>query len=72
MLITITYSNPEELAAYYSLLFVIMEKEDGLIAFANIPAWVCESIIPIAFAVISLRYLLYSFKNVSYLFRGDR
>ncbi len=58
--------------AYYSFIFVIMEKEDGLIAFANIPAWVCESIIPISFTVISLRYLLYSFKNVSSLFLGER
>ncbi len=58
--------------AYYSFIFVIMEKEDGLIAFANVPAWVCESIIPISFTVISLRYLLYSFKNISSLFHGDR
>ncbi len=58
--------------AYYSLLFVIMDKEDGLIAFANIPAWVCEIIIPISFFVISLRYLLYSFTNLINLFSGER
>ena len=58
--------------AYYSFLFVIMEKEDGLIAFANIPAWVCESIIPISFIVISLRYFLYSFTNLIRLFHGEK
>ena len=47
--------------AYFSLAFVMMERTDGLMAFANIPAWVCESIIPVSFAIISLRYILFSF-----------
>jgi TRAP-type C4-dicarboxylate transport system permease small subunit len=46
--------------AYFSLDFVMLEKSEGIIAFSGIPAWVCESIIPLAFAVISLRYLLLS------------
>lgn len=48
------------LMAWFSLDFVRMEMGENLIAFANVPAWVCESIIPIAFAVISLRYALFS------------
>lgn len=44
--------------AYYATEFVLMEREDGMIAFANVPAWVCESIIPIGFAVMALRFLL--------------
>ena len=51
--------------AYFSLVFVIMEKEDSLMAFATIPAWVCESIIPISFAIISLRYILFSFTRLA-------
>ncbi len=47
--------------AYYSFIFVIMERTDGFIAFGNIPVWVCESIIPVAFAIISFRYILFSF-----------
>ncbi len=47
--------------AYFSFNFVMMEKADSVIAFSNIPAWVCQSIIPISFAVISARYLLISF-----------
>lgn len=48
------------LMAWFSLDFVRMEMGENLIAFANVPAWVCESIIPIAFAAISLRYALFS------------
>jgi len=44
--------------AYHATEFVLMEREDGMIAFANVPAWVCESIIPIGFAVMALRFLL--------------
>ena len=55
--------------AYYSFVFVIMEKNDGLLAFAAIPAWICESILPISFAIISIRYILFSFTSVAKLFR---
>ena len=55
--------------AYFSLEFVMMEREDGLIVFANIPAWVCESIIPVSFAIICLRYILFSFTGFSKLFK---
>ena len=54
--------------AYYSFIFVMMERDDGLLAFANIPAWVCESIIPVSFAIISLRYILFSFTCFTKLF----
>lgn len=47
------------LMAWHSLRFVLMEKADGIIAFAGVPAWICESVIPAAFAMISLRYLLF-------------
>ncbi|MBU0462939.1 MAG: TRAP transporter small permease [Proteobacteria bacterium] len=55
--------------AYYSLVFVMMERNDGVLAFANIPAWVCESILPISFAIISFRYLLFSFTSLFKLFK---
>ena len=48
------------LMAWFSLEFVRMEMGVNLTAFANVPAWVCESIIPIAFGVISIRYALFS------------
>ena len=54
---------------YFSIGFVIMEKEDGLMAIANIPVWVCESIIPVSFAIISLRYIILSFTCLSKLLK---
>ena len=48
------------LMAWYSLQFVLMEMQDGMIAFSVVPAWICQVIIPFAFAVISLRYLLFA------------
>jgi TRAP-type C4-dicarboxylate transport system permease small subunit len=44
--------------AWYSFDFVRLEYEAPSIAFANVPTWVCESIMPFAFTVIALRYLL--------------
>ena len=48
------------IVAYYSIEFIKYEYEEGLIAFANVPVWLCETIIPIAFIVMALRYLVYS------------
>lgn len=44
--------------AWYSLDFVRVEYENPSMAFGKVPTWVCESIMPVAFTVISLRYLL--------------
>ena|SRR6218665_1182311 len=44
--------------AYYSFDFVRVEYESPSMAFAEVPTWVCESIMPFAFSVIALRYLL--------------
>ncbi len=46
------------IVSYYALQFVLMEYEDGMMAFSNIPAWLCESIIPIGFALMALRFLI--------------
>jgi TRAP-type C4-dicarboxylate transport system permease small subunit len=46
------------LIAYHSLTFVRLDYEAGITAFARVPAWVVEAIIPISFALIGLRYAL--------------
>jgi TRAP-type C4-dicarboxylate transport system permease small subunit len=46
------------LVMYYSFLFVQIEYEEGGLAFAFVPNWVCESIIPFAFFIIALRYMV--------------
>jgi TRAP-type C4-dicarboxylate transport system permease small subunit len=55
--------------SWFSLNFVILEKQDHLIAFATVPAWICESIIPISFAIISIRYLILSFTLLIHLLK---
>ena len=48
------------IVTWHSFQFVRMEFEYGGNAFAQVPTWICESIIPFAFAVIALRYFILS------------
>lgn len=47
------------LLAWLSLRFVALEWEDGTLAFASVPAWVPELILPIGFFSMGLRFLLH-------------
>jgi TRAP-type C4-dicarboxylate transport system permease small subunit len=55
---------------WLSFKFLLSEIEYSVNAFANVPAWVCESIIPFAFAVISIRYLILSITGFLNLIRS--
>ncbi len=46
------------LIALASVFLVQLEREDGQLAFAQVPVWICELIIPIAFAAMAIRFLL--------------
>lgn len=46
--------------AWESLRFVVLEWEENNIAFASVPAWIPELILPIGFFSMGLRYLLHS------------
>lgn len=50
------------LFTYHSARFVWLDYQDGVIAFASVPAWVCESIMPVGAGVMALRYLLHTAK----------
>ena len=52
------------IAAYYGLRFVQMEFSVGGKAFAKVPSWLCESIIPFGFMVMAVRYVLLSVNNL--------
>ena len=52
------------ITAYYSVIFVHYEYLDGTIAFAKIPVWICQTIIPFAFAVMSLRFVLSAIRHL--------
>jgi TRAP-type C4-dicarboxylate transport system permease small subunit len=43
--------------SWYAVEFVRFEYEDQTIAFAHVPSWMCETILPFGFAVMSLRFL---------------
>lgn len=44
---------------YHSARFVLIEREAATVAFASVPSWIVELIIPVAFGVISLHYLIF-------------
>ena len=50
--------------AYHSWLFVANEREFESKAFGQVPAWLCEIVIPIAFAMIAVRHFGYAFSHV--------
>ncbi len=47
--------------AWVSLDLIQMDRGDGTIAFAGVPAWITELIIPISFSMMTLRFLLMTF-----------
>ncbi len=53
------------LIAYHATRFILLEIEDASIApFGAIPAWTLEVIIPFAFGLIALRYLIHSAEDL--------
>ncbi len=42
--------------SYYSYNFVKLDFDENISTFGDLPAWMIESILPIGFAVIALRY----------------
>ncbi len=51
------------LFAWYSYDFVRFEYEDQTIAFAQIPAWICEAIMPVGAAIMALRYAVHTVRG---------
>lgn len=56
--------------AWHSGLFVIDEWNYGTVAFASVPAWIPELIIPVGFGIMALRFLLQSLSALLHLLRG--
>jgi TRAP-type C4-dicarboxylate transport system permease small subunit len=48
------------IVAVHSARFVASEMEYQTTAFAGVPAWACEIVIPVVFGLIALRYALYA------------
>ncbi|RDH82672.1 MAG: TRAP transporter small permease [endosymbiont of Galathealinum brachiosum] len=49
--------------SYYSLLFVNLEYQDSTMAFESVPAWLTESVIPVGFALMGIKYIAKLFKK---------
>jgi TRAP-type C4-dicarboxylate transport system permease small subunit len=45
--------------AVVAVRFVHDDYRANAMAFASVPAWLCELIVPLAFAVLAARYLLF-------------
>jgi TRAP-type C4-dicarboxylate transport system permease small subunit len=52
--------------AYYAVEFVQYEFEDQTIAFANVPTWLCQSIIPFGFFVMGFRFFINALKRIAF------
>jgi TRAP-type C4-dicarboxylate transport system permease small subunit len=46
--------------AWHAARLVAVDRADGMIAFAAVPVWVCEVVLPFAAGIIAVRYLLYA------------
>jgi TRAP-type C4-dicarboxylate transport system permease small subunit len=55
--------------AWHGLDWIRLDYAEAVTWFADIPAWAVESIVPLAFALIGLRYLLLSINTASQYYR---
>jgi len=51
--------------SWHAVRLIFEDRASGMTVFASIPVWVCELILPLAFGVIALRYLVYAFRHIS-------
>jgi TRAP-type C4-dicarboxylate transport system permease small subunit len=58
------------LLTYASVNFLRDEIEGGLIVFGRVPAWAAELILPVAFGVMGLRFLVYLGLHLRKTFEG--
>jgi len=54
--------------AWFSLSFVLMSKEFADVLLGNVPAWWLQSVLPLGFALIAWRYLVFSITDIIGLF----
>lgn len=58
------------LIAWHAGRFVYSEYTSGSTVFAGLPAWIAEFILPLAFGLMALRYLLFFISHLRLLIRG--
>jgi C4-dicarboxylate transporter, DctQ subunit len=55
---------------YHSVRFVVSEFDAGTTVFLVVPAWLTQLIMPFGFAIIALRYLIFSVKHAMKFFNA--
>ncbi|MCZ7582301.1 MAG: TRAP transporter small permease [Deltaproteobacteria bacterium] len=58
------------IVAYAGVRFILDEMDSGTTGFGDVPSWILESIIPLAFTVIALRYARYFVVHLGEAIRG--
>ena len=56
--------------AWSAWRLVLDDRAAGITLFASVPLWVCELILPLAFAVIAARYLVYAARHLKAVVRA--
>ena len=51
------------IVAFYGLEFVSYEFQDNTIAFANVPTWMCQVILPIGFGLMGVRFFFHAIRG---------
>lgn len=60
------------LLAWHGARFVLLDWDAGTSAFAGVPAWACELIVPVGFGVMALRFLVTGASAAVSVARGER
>lgn len=50
--------------AWSALRLALDDRAAGVTAVAFVPVWICEAILPVAFGIIALRYVLFAIKHL--------
>ena len=58
------------LLATHSMRMLLVDYESKTVAFSGVPTWLLESVLPVAFTIISLRYLMYSWQGMRAIRKG--
>ena len=51
--------------AYFSIILVQLELEDGTVAVSRLPVWICQTVIPFSFLVMACRFLFQAVTRTS-------
>jgi TRAP-type C4-dicarboxylate transport system permease small subunit len=57
--------------AWSALRLVLDDRAAGVTAVAFVPVWICEAILPLAFGIIALRYVLFAVRHLRLSFADE-